>query len=129
MSAPDRPSIGSVTWFDLTVPDAGSVRDFYASVIGWEPSEVSMGDYADYAMNAPGTDNTVAGVCHARGANAGLPPMWLAYVAVESLDASLARCRDGGGAVVAGPKTMGSHGRYAVIRDPAGACVALFESS
>jgi len=36
-------------------------------------------------------------------------------------------CRDLGGEILVGPKGMGGHGRYCVIKDPAGAISALFE--
>jgi predicted enzyme related to lactoylglutathione lyase len=119
--------VGTVGWFDLTVPDATAVRGFYAAVAGWTPSNVSMGDYADYSMHPPGSANPVAGICHARGTNAGLPPQWLIYISVADLDQKLQRCRELGGKVLAGPKSMGSYGRLAVIQDPAGAVAALIE--
>lgn len=121
-----RPAAGTIGWFDLTVPDAPRLRDFYRDVVGWSVGEVDMGGYDDYMMTPPGGDRGVAGVCHARGANADLPPAWLAYLVVEDLDASLAQVGRLGGAVVAGPKTMGE-ARFAVIRDPAGAVVALYQ--
>ncbi len=124
--AKPTPPVGAIAWTDLTVPDAPAVRDFYAGVIGWTPSDVDMGGYSDFNMNrADGTP--VAGVCHARGVNADLPPQWLIYVRVADLDASLAQCRALGGAIVAGPRGFGPTSRYAVIRDPAGAAAALFE--
>lgn len=115
-----------VGWIDLTVEDAAAVRDFYRDVLGYETSEVAMGDYADYCLHPPGGE-AVAGVCHARGPNAGLPPVWLVYFTVRDLDAALAACGTGGGEVVAGARSMGGHGRMAVVRDPAGAVCALFE--
>jgi hypothetical protein len=113
---------------DLTVPDAEEVRDFYEDVVGWKSEPVSMGEYSDYNMTSPATGEPKAGVCHARGGNAGLPPVWLVYLRVADLDASMARCRERGGEVVAGPRSMGSQ-RYCVIKDPAGAAVALYETS
>ena len=120
--------VGRIAWVDLTVPDAESLSGFYQSVMGWSRSELSMGDYDDYCMNEPRGGETVAGVCHARGPNADLPPAWLVYINVADLDASLQACRAGGGAVVAGPKPMGA-GRYAVIRDPQGAVCAIVEAT
>jgi uncharacterized protein len=118
---------GSMVWVDLTVADAEEVRDFYREVVGWQAEPLDMGGYSDFVMKLPATGEAVAGVCHARGANADLPSTWLMYVVVASLDGSLARCLGRGGRVIAGPKTMGAQGRYAVIADPAGAVVALFE--
>lgn len=120
------PPIGSITWIDLTVDDAESVRDFYRDVVGWESSGIDMGGYEDFCVQPPGQD-PVAGICHARGNNAAIPPQWLPYITVQDLDASIARCRDKGGEVVVAPRTMEGQGRYAVIRDPAGAAAALFQ--
>jgi len=117
---------GSLAWVDLTVEDAGEVRDFYHAVVGWKPSPVTMDGYDDFAMTPPRGEDAVAGVCHARGPNAELPPVWLVYVIVEDLGGSLARCRELGGDVVSGPRPMAG-GRFAAIRDPAGAHLALWE--
>ena len=37
------PAPGSISWFDLTVPDARPVRDFYAAVVGWKSTGFNMG--------------------------------------------------------------------------------------
>jgi predicted enzyme related to lactoylglutathione lyase len=126
MSDPGKPAIGSIGWIDLTVDDAEQVRDFYATVTGWRPEPVVMGGYDDFNMVAPETGTPAAGVCHARGGNAGLPPAWMIYIVVADLDASVDACRRNGGEVVAGPRTMGRD-RYCVIRDPAGAVAALYQ--
>ena len=126
MGEPGKPAIGTIGWIDLTVDDAEGVRDFYAEVTGWRPEPVVMGGYDDYNMVAPGTGEPAAGVCHARGANAGLPTAWMIYIVVEDLDASVDACRANGGEVVAGPRAVGGD-RYCVIRDPAGAVAALYQ--
>ncbi|MGQ0838120.1 VOC family protein [Actinokineospora sp.] len=120
---PGTKPVGKVVGFDLTVADADGVRDFYAAVVGWKPEGLDMGGYNDYfMMGAGGTFE--AGVCHARGGNADLPPQWLAHVVVDDLDASLAKVVELGGSVVAGPKGEGND-RYCVIKDPAGAVISL----
>jgi predicted enzyme related to lactoylglutathione lyase len=129
MADTTAPTPGTIGWADLTVPDAERVRDFYAAVTGWVPQPLSMGEYADYVMTTPGTAAPVAGICHARGANADLPPVWLVYISVPDLDASLAACRAAGGALVVEPRGVGGGARYAVIRDPAGAVVALHQAA
>jgi predicted enzyme related to lactoylglutathione lyase len=118
---------GFISWTDLTVDDAEEISSFYSEVVGWESAPVDMGGYSDFSMNAPASGKTVAGICHARGTNADLPPQWLVYINVEDLDESVVRCAELGGEVIVGPKGQGSHGRYCVIRDPAGAVAALFE--
>ncbi len=120
-----NPSPGTIAWVDLTVADAEGVRDFDRDVVGWSATDVDMGGYPDFCMHPAPDAPPVAGVCHARGINAGLPPAWLVYLRVADLDASLAACVGRGGTVLLGPRGMGDAGRYAVIRDPAGAAVAL----
>lgn len=119
--------VGTIGWRDLTVPDADAVRDFYAAVAGWTFQPVDMGGYADYSMIPPGGGDPVAGICHARGINEGIPPQWLIYIVVADVDASVAACRARGGEVVAGPRSMGA-ARFAVIRDPAGAVCGLYQA-
>ena len=126
MAEHEFPPPGTIAWADLTVPDAPKVRDFYAGVVGWTPGEVSMGDYADYTM-APDGGTPVAGVCHARGPNADLPAQWIVYVGVPDLDHSLAQATALGGSVVRAAQDMGSYGRFALVKDPAGAVMALVE--
>ena len=93
------PSIacGHIGWIDLTVPDADRLRDFYSEVVGWRPDPVDMGGYSDYQMLRPSTGEPVAGVCHAHGVNADLPPVWLIYIVVPNLTDTLARCTSHGG--------------------------------
>jgi predicted enzyme related to lactoylglutathione lyase len=119
-------AVGSIAWVDLTVPGAAALRDFYKEVVGWSASEFNMGDHHDYCMHPGSTEAApVAGICHTVGDNSDLPPQWLVYITVADLDASVARCVALGGSVIAGPRAIGSYGRFAVIRDPAGAIAAL----
>lgn len=127
MSASPKP--GTVGWIDLTVADADGTRDFYQAVVGWKSEGLDMGGYQDYVMS-PAEDGAapVAGVCHARGMNAGLPATWLVYFMVSDLDAAVGSVAARGGSVLRAPTSMGAQGRYAVIRDPSGAACALFEA-
>ena len=122
----ETPEPGTILWTDLTVKDARKVCDFYASVVGWEVEEVEMDGYADYTLS-DSSGEPVAGLCHARGPNAGLPAQWIVYIGVEDLDASLARCKELGGKVLR-PVRKHEDGRFAVIQDPAGAVCALYQS-
>ncbi len=119
--------IGKFGWVELTVPNAENVKAFYEKVVGWTSSGLDMGGYDDYVMKAPKSGDVVAGVCHARGQNAELPPVWLVYFNVSNLEESLAQCKAAGGKVLAAVRVYGDQGRYAVIQDPAGAVAALFE--
>lgn len=124
-----RARAGRIVWLDLTVADAASTRSFYERVIGWSSEGVSMTDgtdtYVDHAMLAEDGE-AVAGICHARGPNRGLPPVWLLYLPVGDLDQSVERVQALGGQIIKDGRGDGSTGAV-VIRDPAGAHVALVQ--
>ena len=120
--------VGRIAWLDLTVPDPSGSRDFYQQVIQWSVHDVEMKDggegYADYSMVDEG-GRAAAGVCHARGVNTGLPPVWMLYLPVGDFAESLRRVKEEGGKVVKMVKGTDGVDQYAVIRDPVGAHLAL----
>ena len=118
--------VGTISWTDLTVPDAVGVSEFYAAVVGWGSMGLDMGGYHDFCMMPPGAKKPAGGICHARGDNQNLPAQWLVYITVADLAASLRTCVAKGGKIVAPLRDMGM-GKMAVIQDPAGAVAALFE--
>ena len=127
MSDAAETQVGTIGWRDLTVDDAEGIRDFYAGVVGWKSESLSMGEYDDYCVIAPSSGQTVAGICHARGSNADLPPLWLIYINVEDVDAAAEKCKDLGGELIVAPREMGG-GRFCVINDPAGAVCGLYRA-
>jgi predicted enzyme related to lactoylglutathione lyase len=122
------PSVGCISWLDLTVPNAAATRDFYREVVGWSVQDVEMNDgsdrYADFNMLADDGE-PAAGVCHARGTNLGLPPVWMLYLPVGDLAESLRLVREDGGEVLKEASGPDGETAYAVVRDPVGACLAL----
>ncbi len=122
----DDTRVGTIGWIDMTTEDADGLRDFYQAVVGWRVENVGMGDYDDYSMTTPSSGEAVAGICHALGSNADLPPGWLIYIEVSDLEASMAECSARGGQVVRPPRPLAG-GRFCVIEDPSGATAALFQ--
>lgn len=122
--------VGRIAWLDLTVPDAERTRDFYKKVIGWTSEDVEMedgnGKYSDYNMLAE--DGTpAAGICHARGLNADLPPVWLLYLPVGDLEESIRLVNEEGGKVLKAVTDDDGQYVYAVIQDPVGVYLALLQ--
>ena len=124
----DAGPVGRIPWLELTVKEASASGDFYRQVVGWTIEEVEMTDaderYADYNMLG-GDGNPAAGVCHARGVNLGVPPVWMIYLPVGDVTESIRRVSEEGGKIVKAP--LGSNGvhSYAVVQDPVGGCVTL----
>jgi len=59
----------------------------------------------------------------------GPEPHWIAYIAVEDVDAAARRARDLGGQVLLPPVDIPGFGRAAVLRDPQGAAFGVFAPS
>jgi predicted enzyme related to lactoylglutathione lyase len=116
---------GKIVWFDLTVENADSVRNFYQQVVGWSSDPVDMGEYQDFMMKTEAGD-VAAGICHKRGDNKNQPPQWMMYIVVDNLDQSLAACEAHGGKILVPIRDAGSS-RFAVIEDPARAVCTLYE--
>jgi uncharacterized protein len=119
-------NVGEMAWIDLSVPNAGEIKKFYQSVIGWECEAVSMGDYDDYSMNSPETGEPITGICHAKGVNLDLPATWLPYFLVADIEHSVAQVTAQGGELLTPIKPMGDD-KYVVLKDPAGAICALYQ--
>ncbi len=58
--------------------------------------------------------------------NDGGTPQWLAYFTVASTEDAMAKARELGGEVLAGPLDIGA-GRISFLRDPQGAAFAIYE--
>lgn len=122
--------VGRILWLDLTVPDATKTREFYRQVVGWTVQDVEMKDadarYADY--NMLGDDGEpAAGVCHARGVNTGLPPVWMIYLPVGDLAESIRRVEAEGGKILKSMRSADGTYQYVAVQDPVGACFALVQ--
>lgn len=126
-SDPETP-VGRIAWLDLTVADASATRRFYQEVVQWSAQDVEMKDgderYADYNMLTR-DGSAAAGICHGRGVNAGLPPVWMIYLPVGDFVESLRRVKEEGGEVIKAMKGAAGEVQYAVVRDPVGAHLAL----
>lgn len=127
MSDFKTPPPGTIGWFDLTVQPAEKVRDFYTAVVGWESRALTMEGYDDFVMLRHDNGESVTGICHARGLNKDIPPVWMIYITVENLAESLEAVKAKGGFVIGGVRNFEEQGKYCFIRDPAGAVCALFQ--
>lgn len=122
---PRSKRLGCVEWMDLTVENAGEVRDFYGRVAGWSKLELPVEDYDDFCVG-PDEKNVLAGICDACGPNADIPPEWRIYINVDDLDASLKAVQDNGGGIKYAIRRAGA-ARFCMIADSAGVICTLFE--
>jgi predicted enzyme related to lactoylglutathione lyase len=122
----DRYIPGVPCWVDVTQPDVEAAVKFYGDLFGWKlenglPPE-APGSYFVATING-GQVGAVGSLPE------GAPAMasWNSYVWVENADASAAKAAEAGGEIVAEPFDVGDAGRMAVIRDPEGAVLSLWQ--
>jgi predicted enzyme related to lactoylglutathione lyase len=112
---------GTFSWAELATSDTDAAKSFYTAIFGWEYDDRPVPDGGVYSM-ARRDGKDVAAVF-----GADQPPHWNCYVTVETADAAVARAAELGGTVVAEPFDVLAVGRMAVIADPGGAALCLWE--
>jgi predicted enzyme related to lactoylglutathione lyase len=118
---------GTFSSVDLATSDADAAKAFYGELFGWEAEDMAGagGTYTIFRLDG----KHVAGCFGtAEGGDAGFPPHWNSYVTVEDADASASRATELGGSELMEAQDVEEIGRMAVIADPSGAAVALWES-
>lgn len=119
---------GTFSWADLATTDVDGAKDFYRRLFGWEPED-RAGAAGGYTILRLAGD-AVAGLYGQSDEplTSGFPSRWLCYVTVDSVDEAVARAAELGGTVVNGAVDVEDAGRMAVIADPRGARLALWEA-
>lgn len=118
---------GSPCWIDLTSPDVDASKAFYGSLFGWESTdEYDDGNWIYSQLTKDG--QVVAGLGAQQPEMAGMPPMWNTYVATDDIDAVLGAVEAAGGTVMMPAMDVMDEGRMAVLADPAGAVVCLWQA-
>ena len=109
---------GTFCWVDLVSRDQAAAGRFYGDLLGWDVPA------AQGHVHAKLSGRDVAGLYSLPDAT----PRWTSYVAVDDADAMAARAADLGGSIAEAPFDVGREGRRAVVADPAGAHVALWQA-
>jgi predicted enzyme related to lactoylglutathione lyase len=117
---------GTFCWADLGTPDAAAAKRFYTSLFGWSAEDRPMGPDGFYTMLQL-DGHAVAALYQQDPAQQGMPPHWLSYLCVASADDVARRARELGGTTLMEPFDVLDVGRMAMIQDPTGAIVALWE--
>src|SRR3954452_3792331 len=112
---------GTFSWAELVTSDADAAKSFYTAAFGWEYRDNPVGEGMVYSTALLGGQPVAALY---RGDQ---PPHWNCYVTVESADDAAARAAALGASTLAEPFDVLDVGRMAVIADPAGAALCLWE--
>jgi predicted enzyme related to lactoylglutathione lyase len=119
---------GCFCWVDLVAKDPEKSKRFYTGLFGWEADDEDAGASGVYTLFQKDGKNVCAQFeMSPQMAAQGVPSHWQTYVSVENLDESLVRAAEKGASVIAGPLDVSAAGRMAMIQDPVGAQIALWQ--
>lgn len=122
---------GTFCWIDLAAHDPGVAERFYTSLFGWTArhDRFGPGDDEVYVMlQKDGRDAAALYAMDPAQKSQGIPSSWLSYVAVESAADAAARARRLGASVLADAFDVMDYGRMALLSDPTGAVLAVWEA-
>jgi len=127
MPEQDRYIPGVPCWIDATQPDPEAAAAFYGALFGWEIEDVMPpGSPVRYLVGRRGGGDVAA--------LASAPPdgpaaaVWNTYVWVQDADETAAKAQAAGGRVLDAPRDVGEDGRMAVLADPSGAALRLWQA-
>ena len=119
---------GTFCWVELSTTDQNGAKEFYTNLLGFGVNDIPIGDGTVYTMlTQKGLDAGAICTQQPEQAQMGIPPHWLSYVSVTNADDAAKKAGELGGQVVAGPFDVMDVGRMAVMMDPTGAAVAIWQ--
>jgi hypothetical protein len=119
---------GTFCWIELATSDPEAAKRFYGELFAWTHHDDPIGPDMVYTMLFQG--GKALGALYRQGAEQaaqGVPPNWASYVSVADLDASAAKVTALGGRFLAPPMDVMDFGRMAVLQDPTGAALCLWQ--
>lgn len=119
---------GQFCWWDLSTTDPTKAKSFYSNLFGWTPRDVPVGDEMVYTMlEKDGMQAAALSSMQPEMAAQGVPSHWSSYIGVDDADATVARAKELHATVLAEPFDVMTEGRMAVLQDPTGAQVCIWE--
>ncbi len=121
VTAQARVETGRFVWHDLMTKDVSAARRFYGELFGWRFEDTTRGD-RPYVI-ARSADIPVGGMVDI-SAMTDAGSQWVSFMAVDSVDKSVAQVQADGGKVIVQPRDL-PLARVAVVADPQEAPLGL----
>lgn len=118
---------GVPCWVDTAQPDPEAAAAFYGGLFGWEFDDRTPAGMPGRYLVAEIRGRSVAAIA-SQVAGTAPAPAWSTYVAVDSADDAVERAVAAGGSVLMDPADVSDAGRVAVIADPDGATIGLWQA-
>ena len=122
-----RYAAGEFCWIELGTSDLEAATAYYTTLFGWTIEDQPAGEDGTYrTCRAEG--KKVLGLFELiDGPPISDAPDWITYVCVDDADQSAKAAEALGGSIVVAPLDVADQGRMAVIQDPTGARIGLWQ--
>ena len=119
-----RGTHGTFYWNELMTRDVERAKKFYADTVGWSYDAMPIpGDGGTYWV-AKMNDEPVAGILDISSPEFGpVPESWMSYIAVDDVDARVAKAVKAGAKLMKPAFDVPGVGRIAILMQPDGAGV------
>jgi predicted enzyme related to lactoylglutathione lyase len=116
--------IGAPCWVDLMTSDVDRSRAFYTELFGWTAQEPApeFGGYFNFAK-----DGVLVAGCMSSQPGEGVQDVWSVYLASDDARKTVETATANGGHVIANPVDVGDLGTMAVVTDPGGAAIGMWQ--
>ena len=111
---------GGFCWNELMTPDVEKAKGFYGELFGWTYEAQPMPGFTYTTIKTSGGDQNGGMVPMLGPQWEGIPPHWMTYFAVASIDDTVAKVEATGGRICVPITEIPGVGRFAVINDPEG---------
>ncbi len=122
---------GTFCWIELGTTHPDEAKSFYSKLFGWRTNDIPLPEGMDGMYTMLQINKKDVAALHKlqpSDIEQGVPPRWFLYVAADDVDATTGTVMALGGTVVAGPFDIDPAGRMAVIQDPSGAMLGLWQA-
>ncbi|MEO6324166.1 MAG: VOC family protein [Thermoanaerobaculia bacterium] len=119
---------GAFCWIELGTNDQAASKEFYGKLFGWIFEDLPMGPDSSYTTFKLKGKRVGAAYPLDAAKQPGVPPHWMIYVATADADASVASGVALGGLVMAPAFDVHDFGRMAILKDPTGAAISLWQA-
>lgn len=116
---------GALCWAELATRDTRRAAAFYEALFGWTHEEMpSVGQTYTRFRDAEGHTGGMLQILDTGG---DMPPSWQVYFLTVDCEAAVRAVKEQGGATLVDTTPIPGVGRFAVVRDCAGAVFSLME--
>lgn len=124
MTKLDAVEIGNPCWADIMTSDTAATRAFYGALLGWESDEPNeeFGGYVNFTKDGARISGAMA-----NQSGGAVPDVWSIYLAVADAKATCEAVVEAGGSVMVEPLVVGTLGTMAVVVDPTGAVIGMWQ--